>query len=227
MSVSLSGTAGLWLAVLASGLYHGVNPGMGWPLAVSAALMGKGRRDLYPALGALAVGHFIAMAGILLPFALMTALLNWQREIRIGAGLLVIAFGLFLLIRNRHPRFLVRIPPSRIALWSFLAATAHGAGLMLVPIYLGLCSAQQLDAMHHAAGELMDGTLAMAASVAVAHTAAMVVAGGAIAYAVHRWLGLTFLSKSWFNLDRVWAVSLVLVGAIALATAFAQDGSLL
>ena len=216
----MSGTTGLWLVVLASGLYHGVNPGMGWPLAVSAALMGKGRRDLYPALGALATGHFIAMAGILLPFAMMTALLVWQREIRIGAGLLVVAFGMFLLVRNRHPRFLARIPPSRIALWSFLAATAHGAGLMLVPIYLGLCSAQELDAGHRAAGSLMNGTLAMALSVSVVHTLAMVTAGGAMAYAVFRWLGLTFLSKSWFNLDRVWAASLVLVGAIALLSVF-------
>jgi hypothetical protein len=222
LGATLSSTAGLWLAVLASGLYHGVNPGMGWPLAVSAALMGNGRRDLYAALGALAAGHFIAMASILLPFAMMAALLDWQRQIRIGAGLLVVAFGLFLLIWNRHPRFLARIPPSRIALWSFLAATAHGAGLMLVPIYLGLCTAQQLDAGHRAAGELMDGTLAMAFSVAVVHTAAMVFAGGAIAYAVHRWLGLNFLSKSWFNLDRVWAASLVLVGAIALATALSS-----
>jgi len=90
--MTLSGAAGLWLAVLASGLYHGANPGMGWPLAVSAALMGKGRRDLYPALGALAAGHFIAMAVILLPFAMMTALLDWQREIRIGAALLVEVF---------------------------------------------------------------------------------------------------------------------------------------
>ena len=132
--------------MLASGLYHGVNPGMGWPLAVSAALMGKGRRDLYPALGALAAGHFVAMAGILLPFALMTALLDWQREIRIGAGLLVIAFG-------PVPAHLE--PPSALPgahpavadrLWSFLAATAHGAGLMLVPIYLGLCTTQELGA---------------------------------------------------------------------------------
>ncbi len=216
----MSGTAGLWLVVLASGLYHGVNPGMGWPLAVSAALMGRGRRDLYPALGALAAGHFIAMAAILLPFAMMTALLIWQREIRIGAGLVVVAFGMFLLLYNRHPRFLARIPPSRIALWSFLAATAHGAGLMLVPIYLGLCSAQQLDAGHRAAGSLMNGTLAMALSVSIVHTLAMVTAGGAMAYAVHRWLGLTFLTKSWFNLDRVWAASLVLVGTIALLSVF-------
>jgi hypothetical protein len=160
------------------------------------------------------------MAGILLPFAMMAALLDWQREIRIGAGLIVVAFGAFLLIWNRHPRFLARIPPSRIALWSFLAATAHGAGLMLVPIYLGLCTTQDLGAGHRAAGALMNGTLGMALLVAMVHTGAMVTAGGAIAYAVHRWLGLTFLSKSWFNLDRVWAASLLLVGAIALVTVY-------
>ena len=69
----------------------------------------------------------------------MTALVDWQREIRIGAALLVIGFGLWLLIHRRHPRLLARIRPTQLALWSFAVATAHGAGLMLVPIYLGLC----------------------------------------------------------------------------------------
>ena len=73
-------TASLWLAVLISGIYHGINPGMGWPLAVSAGLMGKSRRDLVAALGSLAGGHFVAMAGILLPFAAMTTLVASQRE---------------------------------------------------------------------------------------------------------------------------------------------------
>ena len=131
---------GLWLAVIASGVYHGVNPGMGWPLAVSAGLMGKGRRDLIASLGPLGAGHFLAMAGILAPFAAMTALVAWQHEIRIGAGLLVIAAGVYLLIARRHPRFLARIKPTQLALWSFAVATAHGAGLMLLPIYLGICS---------------------------------------------------------------------------------------
>ena len=88
-------TAGLWLAVVASGLYHGVNPGMGWPLAVSAGLMGRGRRDVVAAQAPLAAGHLVSMLVILLPFALMTALLDWQREIRIGASVAVIAFGVF------------------------------------------------------------------------------------------------------------------------------------
>ena len=117
-------TAGLWSAVVLSGLYHGINPGMGWPLAVSAALMGKGRRDLVAALVPLAVGHFLAMAAILLPFALLTTLVYWQRDIRIWAALLVIGFGLYLVVNRRHPRFFARIRPTQLALWSFLVATA-------------------------------------------------------------------------------------------------------
>jgi hypothetical protein len=214
-------TAGLWLAVIASGLYHGVNPGMGWPLAVSAALMERRQGALFAALVPLAVGHMLAMSAILLPFAMMAALVAWERPIRIGAALIVIAFGAFLLVRNRHPRFLARIAPSRLALWSFLVATAHGAGLMLVPIYLGLCSAADLDldAGHAAAASLMARNAALAVAVALVHGTAMIVTGGTLAYAVHRWLGLTFLRKSWFNLDRVWAASLVLVGVFGLLSA--------
>jgi len=94
----LTTTTGLWLAVVASGLYHGVNPGMGWPLAVSAGLMGRGRRDVAAALVPLAGGHLLAMLVILLPFGLLTGLLDWQREIRIGASLAVIAFGVSLAV---------------------------------------------------------------------------------------------------------------------------------
>ncbi len=212
-------TAGLWLAVVASGIYHGVNPGMGWPLAVSAALMEGGRYALWKALGALAAGHFLAMIGILLPFAAMTVLIDYQREIRIGAACIVIALGVYLAINRRHPRFLARIPPSRLALWSFLVATAHGAGLMLVPIYLGLCGLDELDAGHRAAATLMGQTAMIAVGVAVVHTAAMITSGGAAALAVYHWLGLKFLSKSWFNLDLVWALSLMLVGVIGLWSA--------
>lgn len=212
-------TAGLWLAVVGSGIYHGVNPGMGWPLAVSAGLMGNGRRDLLAALWPLAAGHFLAMAGILLPFAAMTVLVDWQHEIRIGASLLVVAAGLYLLINRRHPRFLVRIRPTQLALWSFAVAMAHGAGLMLVPIYLGLCRTDELDSGHQAAFALMGGNLSVAIMVAVVHAGAMIISGGVLAIAVHAWLGLTFLSKSWFNLDLVWALSLILVGVIGLSIA--------
>ncbi|WP_234219191.1 hypothetical protein [Ruegeria pomeroyi] len=211
--------AGLWLAVVGSGLYHGLNPGMGWPLAVSAALMEGRSGALGRALVAIALGHLAAMLAILMPFAVMTLLIDWQREIRLGAGLVVIALGVWIFVSQRHPRFLARVRPGRLALWSFLVALAHGAALMLVPIYLGLCRADELDTGHAAAGSLMSRGAAIAITVALVHTAAMIAAGGAAAWAVYRWLGLSFLSKSWFNLDRVWAASLVLVGVIALATA--------
>ncbi|WP_421906237.1 hypothetical protein [Mameliella sp.] len=214
----LTTTTALWGAVVASGLYHGVNPGMGWPLAVSAALMDRSRRSLWRALGALALGHVLAILAILLPFGALIFLVEWQREIQIGAACLVIALGVYLLISPRHPRFLARVPPSRLVLWSFLAALAHGAGLMLVPIYLGICRTVETDSGHAAAADLMTGNTGVAVLVALAHTVAMSLAGGAFAFAVYRWLGLKALSRSWFNLDRVWALSLVLVGGISLLT---------
>jgi hypothetical protein len=211
-------TAGLWLAVVASGLYHGVNPGMGWPLAVSAGLMGRGQRDVMGALAPLAAGHLLSMLVILLPFALMTALLDWQREIRISASAAVIAFGVFRLVNRRHPRALARIRPTQLALWSFAIATAHGAGLMLLPIYLGLCSTEDLDTVHRASSILMAQNAATAVLVSLTHTLSMVTAGGVIALIVYGWLGLKFISRSWFNLDFVWAMSLILIGAIGLLT---------
>jgi hypothetical protein len=213
----LSGTdAGLWLAVVASGLYHGVNPGMGWPLAVSAGLMEKSSRALVAALWPLTAGHLLATLLVLLPFALLVTLVEWQREIQFGASLCVIAFGAFRLVDRRHPRALARIRPTQLGLWSFTVAIAHGAGLMLVPIYLGLCRPSDLDSGHAAAGALINASLKMAVLVAVTHSIAMIAAGGCAAWLVYRYLGLKFVSRSWFNLDTAWAVSLILVGAIAL-----------
>ena len=181
--------------------------------------MGRGRRDVVAAQVPLAAGHLLSMLIILLPFALMTALLNWQREIRIGASIVVIAFGAFRLVNRRHPRALARIRPTQLALWSFAIATAHGAGLMLLPIYFGLCSTEALATSHQASSILMGQNLVTAVLVSLAHTHSMVIVGGLLAFLVHAWLGLKFLSRSWFNLDFVWAVSLILIGAIGLLTA--------
>lgn len=208
--------AALWGAVIFSGIYHGINPGMGWPLAVSAALFEQKASALLRALLALALGHFIAMTAILLPFSMMITLVEYEAQIRIGAGILVIAMGIYLLINRRHPRFLARVKPSRLGLWSFLAAIAHGAGLMLVPIYLGICAVAELDAGHTAAYALMSSNISVAFFVATVHTAAMILAGGVLAGVMYVWLGLKFLSKTWFNLDVVWALSLILVGVIAI-----------
>ncbi|MEM7423941.1 MAG: hypothetical protein AAF334_09470 [Pseudomonadota bacterium] len=224
MSFELSTTAGLWLAVVFSGLYHGVNPGMGWPLAVSAGLMNGGRGPLLRSLAPLAFGHLLSMLIVLLPFALLTGLLVWQQEIRIGASVLVVAAGVFLWFWRRHPRALARIAPHKLTLWSFAIALAHGAGLMLVPIYLGLCAVGEAHAGHAAAVTLMTSSATMAVAVSAVHAGAMIAAGGVVALLVHDWLGLKFLSQSWFNLDRVWAGSLVLIGATALWLAWVDPG---
>jgi hypothetical protein len=210
-------SAGLWLAVVVSGLYHGLNPGMGWPLAVSAGLMEKSPRGLVAALWPLSLGHLLAVLTILFPFAMLLTLVEWQRPIQICASLLVIGFGVFLLARRRHPRMLARIRPTQLALWSFVVAIAHGAGLMLVPIYLGLCQAADLDKGHRAADTLVNTSFGTAVLVSVVHSIAMIAAGGLLAWLVFRYLGLKFLSRSWFNLDASWALSLVLVGLISLA----------
>ena len=189
---------------------------MGWPLAVSAALMDRRQSSFFKAIVALAIGHLLSMAAILFPFSVMYVLVDYQREIQIGAAGLVIAMGLYLLVNRRHPRFLARVPPTKLALWSFLAALAHGAGLMLVPLYLGICQTIGTNAGHAAADALMTGTIAIAASVALVHILSMTLSGGLIAFGVDRWMGLKFLSKGWFNLDVVWALSLIVVGVLSL-----------
>lgn len=217
----LDGTslAALWWAVIISGVYHGVNPGMGWPLAVSAGLMERKHIALPKALIMLALGHLLAMLAILLPFSLMTILLTWEQELRIGAGILVIAMGAYLLINRKHPKVLARVHPARLTLWSFLAAMAHGAGLMLVPIYLGICAIDASETGHAAARTLMSGNIGNALLVASAHTLAMTVAGGILATIIYFWLGLKFLSQTWFNLDTIWAVSLIIVGLFGVYSA--------
>lgn len=208
-------TAPLWAAVIVSGLYHGANPGMGWPLAVSSALIERQAAALPRALAALALGHALAMLVVLAPFSVLTALAAHEREIRLVGGAMVLGLGLWLAISRRHPRFLARIPPRQLMLWSFCIALVHGAALMLVPIYLGLCAVEDLDAGHRAAASLLtDGTRMIA--VALLHTGTMVLAGGALAFVAYRWAGLGLMRRSWFDLDRLWALSLVLVGALGI-----------
>ncbi|MEM7192168.1 MAG: hypothetical protein AAF405_04770, partial [Pseudomonadota bacterium] len=190
MDADISTMTALWWAVIVTGFYHGFNPGMGWPLAVSAALMENDTLALPKALGLLALGHFVAMLAILLPFSMMLFLVEYELQIRIGAAFLVIAMGVYLLINQRHPRYLARVHPARLALWSFLAATAHGAGLMLVPIYLGMCKTVNTDAGHAAAQDLMQGNIGLAFLVAAVHTIAMTAAGAVVATIIYFWLGL-------------------------------------
>ena len=194
---------------------------MGWPLALSAALIERSPHALVMALWPLTVGHLLAIFVVIFPFALLLVIVEWQQQIQIGASLLVVGFGIFRLINRRHPRVLARIRPTQLGLWSFAVAIAHGAGLMLVPIYLGLCRSTDLSRGHQAAGALIASNLGNAVLVSVTHSMAMIMAGGMLAWLVYRYLGLKFLSRSWFNLDAVWAGSIMSIGGISLVIALA------
>ncbi len=150
---------------------------------------------------------------VILPFALRAALVEWQQQIQIGASLLVSGFGIFRFVNPRHPRVLARMQPTQLGLWSFAVAIAHGAALMLVPLYLGLCRATDLDK----GGRTHERQSGHGHPGLVVHSVAMIAAGGFLAWLVYRYLGLKLVSRSWFNLDASWAFSFVLVGALSLA----------
>lgn len=211
-----------WAAVIVAGLYHGLNPAMGWPLAVAAGLLERRHAALAGALGSLTFGHLLAVLALLLPFAMMAWLVQWERPLRIGAACVVLGFGLFRLVQRRHPRVMARIPPTRVALWSFVAAVAHGAGLMLVPIFLGMCRVADLDAGHQAAASLMRSNVGLAVQVAIVHTLAMVAAGGACAWVTYRYLGIGTLRRAWWDTEVLWNVTLIVVGGVALGFALVR-----
>jgi hypothetical protein len=227
----LNATAALWLTIVAIGVYHGLNPAMGWPIAVANGMAARRGGAVIATLLPLGGGHFAAMAVVLVPFAWLSWYVEWSRAIRLGAGALVLLFGVYKLIDARHPRALARIRPKQLAWWSFLMATAHGAGLMLVPFMLGLCvtappavdafAATKARDLGHATvmNYLAQSDVAIAVAVAAVHTLAMMLAGLVLAWAVYRYLGLQFLRRAWFNLDLAWGASLVIAGAAGIGLA--------
>ena len=222
----MNATAAIWFTIIGVGVYHGLNPAMGWPLAVANGLTERRAGAVFNTLLPLGGGHFAAMAIVLVPFAWLSLYVQWSREIRLGAGALVLLFGIYKLVQRRHPQALARIPPTQLAWWSFLMATAHGAGLMLVPFMLGLCAPGDVATSAPDSGHatvmnyLARSSVATAVAVAAVHTLAMMLAGLAVAWAVYRYLGLQFLRRAWFDLDTVWGVSLVIAGAAGIALAF-------
>lgn len=222
----MTSTAALWLTIVALGLYHGLNPAMGWPLAVANGMTDRRASSLLATMLPLGAGHFSAMVIVLAPLAMLGWYLEWRRAIQLGSGAAVLLFGLFRLFSRRHPRMMARIAPTRLAFWSFMMATAHGAGLMLVPFMLGLCAASRpADATAAARGHgavmayLARSDLGTALLVATVHSLATLLAGIMMALLVYRYLGLRFLRLAWFDLDRAWGMSLVLAGAAGITLA--------
>jgi hypothetical protein len=199
-----------WLTLAGLGAFHGVNPAMGWLFAVALGLHRHSRATVLAALLPIALGHALAVLAIALALVLLGIVVD-QRAIRIAAGALLIGWAAYhTLYGSRHRvRFGMQVGMLGLGAWSFLMASAHGAGLMLVPVLIPLCLAGSPARELTAAGSL---PIALAA-VGV-HTVAMLATTGVIALAVYSWFGLAFLRKGWVNLDLVWAIALVATGLV-------------
>jgi hypothetical protein len=201
-----------WAALLALGAGHGVNPAMGWLFAVALGLQRGSRNAVWASLGPLVLGHAAAIAAALAAAGLLGLVLPLDELQWVTAALLV-GLGLFRLVRTRHITYGgMRVNGRELAIWSFLMASAHGAGLMVLPLVLG--DALPADHTHRMAAASLglaqlewSGLLA-----AIVHSAGYLLATGAIAAVVYERVGLGFLRRAWVNLDLVWAVALVVTG---------------
>jgi hypothetical protein len=207
---------GPWLGLAGLGMFHGLNPAMGWLFAVALGLHRQSRRIVLLALLPIALGHAVAVALVTLA-AVALGLVVDPRVVRGVAGLLLIGWAVYHAVSGSRHRVRVgmRTGLAGLALWSFLMATAHGAGLMLLPILLPLHRAAASPGHHAMAG----GPLAVSLAAVAVHTLAMLATTGAIAVVVYAWVGLAFLRRGWINLDLLWTLALVATGVILLLTA--------
>lgn len=209
----------VWTILFLLGAWHGLNPAMGWLFAVALGLQEKSTRAVLHSLLPLGVGHLASVAVVVLLAQLAQFTLPLG-AVRIGAAAALIGFGTYRLVRRRHPRWVgMRVGSRDLTLWSFLMASAHGAGLMLLPFVLAMPQ-QSMPAghMHHA-------MLAMNPAIGVAapwwmpvgvHTIGYLLASASIALFVYCKLGVAVLRRAWFNLDYAWVTALVAMGGLTL-----------
>lgn len=219
-------TAWPWLTLAALGAFHGLNPAMGWLFAVALGLQERRARAVTAALGPIALGHALATgsaAGAVLALGLIVP----QPMLLAIGGITLLAFAAYkLATRFRHPRWVgMRVTPRDLVLWSFLMASAHGAGLMLAPLLVGLRAGAVPGALAHAGHAGHTGSpladsphevLPALAAVGV-HALAMLAVAGLVALVVYHKLGVEILRRAWINLDLLWAGALAITGALALA----------
>ncbi len=200
------------------GAFHGLNPGMGWLFALTLGLQQRSERVIWLSLLPIALGHALAIIAVVL---LVLAGLQFVplATVQKFSALALLAFGLYKLFNYyRHPRWVgMKVGAGDLLLWSFLMASAHGAGLMLVPALLG--AGDQAHAHH--GGHALPGGFSMLAAVGL-HTLTMLLVMGVVAWIVYRKLGLAVLRSSWINFDLIWAVALLLVGSLALWMAYSH-----
>jgi len=208
-----------WNAMFLLGAFHGVNPGMGWLFAVALGMQQGSARGVWRALPPIALGHFIAVGAVLVATALLELVIPVS-TLKITIGVVLITFGIYRLWRHRHPRFGgMQVGFRDLSIWSFLMASAHGAGFMLLPFVMK--SSQPVSAAigdahgatcHAAAGG--PGTPWLGAAALGIHTLSYLAVMAFAAWIVYRKLGLAMLRTAWFNLDWLWAGALVVTGVV-------------
>lgn len=204
-----------WLVVAGLGAFHGINPAMGWLFAVALGLHRASGRVVALALLPIAAGHLLAIAAVAAAFLLLGLVLELRWLGRAG-GLSLIgwAFWHWRWGSRHRVRFGMTVGWLGLVAWSFLMATAHGAGLMLIPALVPICFGGDTLAL---GGRFAD-SMALSALAVLLHTAAMLAVQGTVAYLVYRFIGLAILRRAWINLDLLWTVALFLAGAVLLLT---------
>jgi hypothetical protein len=199
-----------WLALAGLGVFHGINPAMGWLFAVALGLNRGNRRIVLLSLGPIALGHAAAVGAMLLGIVGLGLVLPHAMLMH-AAGLVLIAWAAWHALYGHRQRLRVGMQTglAGLLLWSFLMATAHGAGLMLIPIVLPLCTSAGADIN---AG----GAIPVALTAVAVHSLAMLTAIATISICVYEWAGVGFLRRGWVNLDWIWVAALLLCGAILL-----------
>jgi hypothetical protein len=199
-----------WLILITLGAFHGLNPAMGWFFAASLGLYRKSRRVVVVSLIPIAIGHALAI-GVVVFAAVGLGITVDTKTFRIVSGLLLIAWGIYHWVygRRHHLHIAVTTGMLGLGLWSFLMATAHGAGMMLIPVLMPM---QHHHAGAHAAHMMATGSFALAALAVVVHSLAMLIVTGAIALAVYQSAGHALLKRRWIDLDLAWTVALVVMG---------------
>lgn len=209
-----------WLALALLGAYHGLNPAMGWLFALALGLQEKRRSAVIAALLPITIGHAAAIGLALLILSLAQLLLPMHILKWPVAGI-IFALGVYRLFRASHPRNAgMRVGGRDLFLWSFLMASAHGAGLMLMPVLLS----DRAPAMYHAMYASMDGDVSRLGTRVILlaillHTMAMLMVAGILAllfFALYDNYGLKILRRAWLNFDFLWAVALLIAAAAIL-----------
>ena len=206
-----------WDVLIVLGAYHGLNPGMGWLFAVARGLQERRRSAVWESFLPIAIGHEAAI-GVVVALVAVAQFLIAPQALRIAGAIVLFSFALYRLWRRTaHPRgFGMRIGPRGLFGWSFLMSSAHGAGLMLVPILLKLSSTtgggQDMALIAYTASFSPWQGLAAA----TLHTVALLIVMALVAIVVYERFGVAFLRRAWFNVDLLWTVTLLIAGVITL-----------